>query len=394
MEAREDIEARPERKRVGVRIAAVAGAVAIGVATGAAAVTALDGSGGSPGATTAAAGAGTTQPAAITSGLTAEQIYERMSAGVVDITVTGSSSSQAPFDQSGGTRSAEGSGFVLDTAGNIVTNYHVVQSGSSFKVTFKDGSTAKATLVGTDPSTDLAVVHVDVATSLLTPLALANSDNVTTGEPVVAIGSPFGLADTITSGIVSALNREIDAPNGAPITGAIQTDAAINHGNSGGPLIDASGKVIGVNSQIDSESGGSDGVGFAVPSNTVDRVTSQLIAGKKVEHAYLGVSPVTVTATAASQLDLPSGVQLSKVEAGSPAAKAGLSAGTGSQTIDGLPYTANGDVIVKVGGKTVATSDELRSAIDAKKPGDTVSLTVVRSGKQRTVEATLVSRPS
>jgi S1-C subfamily serine protease len=395
MEVTEDTDNQtaPQRKRVGARIAAVAGAVAIGAATGAGAVMAIDANGESSASATASAP--TTRPAAITSGgLTAEQIYESTAAGVVDITVTGTKSSQAPFDQSGGTQSAEGSGFVLDTRGNIVTNYHVVEGGSSYKVTFQDGSTAKATLVGTDQSTDLAVVHVDVADSLLHPLDLADSDNVSPGEPVVAIGSPFGLADTITAGIVSALNRRIEAPNGAQITGAIQTDAAINHGNSGGPLIDGAGKVIGVNSQIDSESGGSDGVGFAVPSNTVERVTSLLIAGKKVEHAYLGVTPVTVTSTAASELDLPAGVQLSSVEPSSPAAKAGLSAGSGSRMIDGLPYTPNGDVIVKVDGKAVTTADDLRSAIDAKQPGDIATLTVVRSGKERTVSATLTTRPS
>jgi putative serine protease PepD len=390
MEPRDDLDSTTIRKRAGVRIAAVAGALAIGAASGAAIITALDDDGG----THVAATSTQSQPAALnSSALTPEEIYARTSDGVVDITVSGGGT-QGSLGQPGGTQSAEGSGFVLDEQGNIVTNYHVVEGASSVTVTFKDGSTAEATIVGTDPSSDLAVIHVSVDASLLEPLQLANSDNVSPGEAVVAIGSPFGLSDTITAGIVSALDRTIEAPNGAAIQGVIQTDAAINHGNSGGPLIDGSGKVIGVNSQINSESGGSDGVGFAVSSNTVRRVTAQLIAGEKVEYAYLGVAPVTVTATAGDSLSLPAGVQLAQVYPGSAAADAGLSAGSNPQTIDGSAFTKNGDVVTEIDGKAVATADDLRAAIDAKRPGDKVTLTVVRSGNERTVEVTLGTRPS
>jgi S1-C subfamily serine protease len=206
--------------------------------------------------------------------LTPSQIYAADSPGVVDITVT--TTSADPFGRSQ-TVQAEGSGFVVDTSGDIVTNAHVVEGASSIVVTFADGSTATARLVGSDASTDLAVIRVDVAASRLHPLTLADSSAVQVGDAVVAIGSPFGYTESITSGIVSAVGREIEAPNGAAITNAIQTDAAINSGNSGGPLMDAGGGVIGVNAQISSSSGGSDGVGFAIPSNTVKAVVADLL---------------------------------------------------------------------------------------------------------------------
>jgi S1-C subfamily serine protease len=207
------------------------------------------------------------QPAALqTTSLTVAQIYAKDSPGVVDITATVTSND--PF---GGVRSAEseGTGFVLDKQGDIVTSAHVVSGASSITVKFKNGTTARATLVGSDASTDIAVIHVSVSAAKLTPLTLANSSKVKVGDPVVAIGSPFGFPQSITSGIVSALGRRIEAPNGATIAKAIQTDAALNSGNSGGPLLNADGEVIGVNAQIASQSGGSDGVGFAVASNTV-----------------------------------------------------------------------------------------------------------------------------
>ena len=270
----------------------------------------------------------------------AETIYTRDSPGVVDITVTVGSTSGSgglsPFTPGGSgsqQTQAEGTGYVYDKSGNIITADHVVDGATKITVRFKDGSTAKATLVGTDPSTDTAVIKVSVPSSKLTPLQLADSSTVAPGEGVVAIGSPFGYSESITAGIVSAVDRDITAPNGYSISNTIQTDAAINHGNSGGPLIDASGKVIGTNVQIavDSQNGGSAnaGVGFAVPSSTVKTVVDDLIAGKVVEHAYLGV---TVGDSQAG-----SGAVIGTVRAGGPAAAAGLKSGDVITAIDGSP---------------------------------------------------------
>jgi putative serine protease PepD len=221
--------------------------------------------------TTASAG----QVAERSSALTVAQIYRRDAGSVVDITVT--TSAEGPFPGSSGTATAEGTGFVYDAQGDIVTNQHVVEGASSIRVKLSDGTVTTASLVGGDPATDLAVIHVDAPASKLHPLALGDSGAVSVGDSVVAIGSPFGLANTVTSGIVSAVGRRIDAPSGSSITGAIQTDAALNHGNSGGPLLSRQGRVIGVNAQIESSSGGNEGVGFAIPSSTVARVASQLI---------------------------------------------------------------------------------------------------------------------
>src|SRR5215207_3886561 len=237
---------------------------------------------------------------------TVGQIYKRTSAAVVEISVT-SSGQTTPFGDGQGSQQAQGSGFVYDTQGHVITNQHVVDNAQSVSVRFANGKTYPATVVGTDPSTDVAVIDVDAPASELRPLTLADSSAVEVGDGVIAIGSPFGLEQTVTTGIVSALHRQITAPNNFTIDDAIQTDAAINHGNSGGPLLDMDGDVIGVNSQIESDSGGNDGVGFAVPSNTVGSVVSQLLATGKVEHAYLGVGIATITDALSSQLGLPAG---------------------------------------------------------------------------------------
>lgn len=308
----------------------------------------------------------------------AETIYKRDSPGVVDLSVTQASPRAgrggiSPFGPGGGGQ-AEGTGFVFDKSGHIVTAAHVVEGATAISVRFKDGTTAKATLVGTDPSSDTAVVDVDVADARLVPLALADSTAVQPGEGVVAIGSPFGYEASITAGIVSAVGRSIQAPNGFTISNAIQTDAAINHGNSGGPLIDASGKVIGVNVQIaaggDSSSSQNAGVGFAVPSNTVKGVATDLIAGKAVQHAYLGVS---VGDNASG-----TGARIGAVRSGSPAAKAGLEVG---------------DVVTAIDGDAVASSNELTGAISTHEPGDKVSLTVLRNGSTIKIDVTLGTRP-
>ncbi|MBA3347012.1 MAG: trypsin-like peptidase domain-containing protein, partial [Actinobacteria bacterium] len=289
---------------------------------------------------------------------------------------------------------SQGSGFVYDDKGHVVTNHHVVDGAETATVILADGSTYDAKVVGSDPSTDLAVLLVDAPASALVPLELADSDALKVGDGVVAIGSPFGLDQTVTSGIVSALHRQITAPNDFSINDAIQTDAAINHGNSGGPLLDLNGDVVGVNSQIESESGGNDGIGFAVPSNTVETIAAQLVSGGAVEHAYLGIGVDTVTASLSDELDLPEGVQVTNVRAGTPAATAGLKAGSGSRIVDGQPRTTGGDVITEIDGKTVTTAQELQRRIDAQRPGDTIELTVVRDGRELSVDVTLTTRPS
>jgi S1-C subfamily serine protease len=225
---------------------------------------------------------------AATSSLDAHRVYERTYKGVVEITGSQTVSTNTPLGDNTQKEIVEGSGFVYDTKGHVITNYHVVKGTSSITVDFVDGSTYPASVVGDDPSTDLAVLKVDAPARALLPLSLGDSSKVQVGESVLAIGSPFGLAETMTNGIVSALDRTMSSENAYSISGAIQTDAAINHGNSGGPLLNSSGQVIGVNSQIESEGGGSEGIGFAISSNTVSFVVKQLLANGKVAHAYLG----------------------------------------------------------------------------------------------------------
>ena len=305
------------------------------------------------------------QPAASTT-TSLTQLYKNVAPGVVDIVVNTKSSG---FGDQGAT--AEGSGFVVDTSGDIVTNDHVVTGATAITVRFQNGKTVKATLVGTDPSTDVAVIKVNVAASDLHPLTFASSSAVEVGQPVAAIGSPFGLPETLTSGIVSAVNRTITAPNNYSISGAIQTDAPINHGNSGGPLLNASGQVIGVNAQIESDSGGNDGVGFAIPSDAVKSVADTIISGGKVQHAYLGIT----IATASSG----SGAEVSAIKAASPALSAGLKAG---------------DVITAIDGTAVTTADDLTAKISAHQPGDKVTLSVTRNGSTLKLDVTLGTRPS
>ncbi len=351
--------------------------------------------------TVASAPASTTTRTANTSGpLTIAQIAKNVSPGVVEVDVTTSGSSggtqTVPFGGggSGGTAEAEGTGFVIDTAGHIATNEHVVQGASSVTVTFDDQSTYKATVVGRDESTDLAVLKVNAPASVLHPLAFGDSNTVGVGDGVIAIGDPYQLDDTVTSGIVSAVGREITSPNNMPIENAIQTDAAINHGNSGGPLLNLDGKVIGVTAQIQSQGGGNEGIGFAIPSNTVQSVTSQLISTGSVKHALLGVKVVTVPASLAGTIGDAAGVAVTTVESGTGASSAGLKASTGTVTIAGVQYPTGGDVITSVDGTDVATAQQLRAIIDTHQPGDVVKLVVVHDGQSRTVSATLGTRPA
>ncbi len=317
-------------------------------------------------------------------------IYRSGGPAVVQITST--SEGEPATDPFGGTvpgqaQRALGSGFVIDKEGPVVTNYHVVQEADDIEVSFSNQDTVKATLVGTDPSTDLALLKVDVDAQALTPLALADSDRVEVGDPVVAIGNPFGLERTVTAGIVSALQRQVRAPNNFTIDHVIQTDAPINSGNSGGPLIDAAGRVSGVNSQIETASGGGGnvGIGFAVPSNTVKSVVAQLLEDGKVDRAYLGVTLQEVDEDVASVLRLPAdrGVLVGAVQPGSPAAKAGIEGGDTQVVVAGRSYQVGGDMIVAVDGKDVSSVDELREIVAAHGPGDSVKVTVVRSDGDR-----------
>jgi putative serine protease PepD len=354
-----------KRPRTLTALAALAGAVLIGAGGGAATYAAFSSS--DSHTVVRQVTVADSVPTSASTSLSVAQVYQRANKGVVQITVTSAGQS----DQFGQSQSQQalGSGFVYDANGHIITNEHVVDGAQSISVKLWNGATYKATLVGSDSSTDLAVLKLDAPSSVLHPLALGNSDAVFVGQGVVAIGSPFGLQETVTSGIVSALHRSMQAPNNFTINDSIQTDAAINHGNSGGPLLDLNGHVIGVNSQIESDSGGSDGVGFAIPSNTVRSIATQLIASGNVQHAYLGVA-----VTAAN-----GGVRVAQVRSGTPAKQAGLRVG---------------DLIKAVNGKQVTSTSQLQGAIDARKPGDTVTIRYTRNGTSHTAQVKLATRPS
>jgi S1-C subfamily serine protease len=339
-------------------------------------------------------------------GLSVRQIYSSAASGVVQITSTSASTSDnpsgspVPLDQTPAQpQQALGSGFVIDKAGHIVTNYHVIEGADQIEVSFSNRDTMRATLVGSDPSTDIAVLRVEASPRGLTPLEFGDSGAVQVGDPVVAIGNPFGLARTATAGIVSAVQeRTITAPNGYPIDHVIQTDAPINPGNSGGPLLNQRAQVIGVNSQISTAQGanGNVGIGFAVPSNTVKAVVAQLVSTGKVDRAFLGISGSTVTEELARVFRLPvdAGVLVETVGDGTAAAKAGLKAGSDTTVVAGESYTLGGDLIVAVGGKRVASLEQLRDVLADHKPGETVKLQLYRGSKSMTVDVKLGRQPT
>jgi S1-C subfamily serine protease len=340
-----------------------------------------------------------TQPAATstgTSGRSVRDIYKQEGRGVVFIQSDGvTTDSGSPFGapQQG---TATGSGFVVDSDGTIVTNAHVVEGADSVQVRFdENGEFVPAEVKGVDTDTDLAVLKVDPSdvSGDLTPVPLGDSSKTQVGDSVIAIGNPFGYSRTVTTGIVSGLQREIQAPNGFTIPDVIQTDASINPGNSGGPLLDANGRVIGINSQIATGGGqGSVGIGFAVPVNTAKRLLPDLKAGEKIERAYLGVQMQDVTAQLAEDLNLASdkGALVVEVTKDSPADKAGLRGGR-TQTSQGVP--AGGDLIVEVDGKAVSDSSEVASAISQKRPGDETEITYYRGDSKKTVTVELAKRP-
>jgi putative serine protease PepD len=375
------------------RTAALVATAALGATIGAAVFDAVDHGRGSSTTTTVAAAptAAATQSSArnVSSTLTVAQVAKGATPSVVEVDATTGSS--GPFGGGGGS-SASGTGFVYDGENHVVTNEHVVDGATSVRVKLADGAVYRATVVGSDASTDLAVLKVNAPAGALHPLRLGDSSAVTVGETVVAIGDPYQLDGTVTTGIVSALGREITAPDNSPIENAIQTDAAINHGNSGGPLLDLSGNVIGVTSQIQSDSGVNDGIGFAVPSNTVARIVPQLISKGSIKHALLGIEARTIPVSLAGMLGEAGGVAVATVESGSGAAAAGLHASTGSTTIAGVDYPTGGDVITAVDGTAVTTSERLRAIIDTHSPGERLQLRVTRNGSTRTVTATLGTR--
>jgi S1-C subfamily serine protease len=341
---------------------------------------------------------GGTQSAA-TTGLTPGQIYKAAAPGVVFIRSTIVGQTQSPFDVFPSTEQGEatGSGFEIDKSGTILTNAHVVDGASKVTVQFEDQKIVTATVIGKDLSSDLALLKVPTAGLKLDPLTLGDSSDVQVGDPAVAIGNPFGLSRTLTTGVISALKRPLTAPNGFTINNVIQTDAPLNPGNSGGPLIDAAGNVIGINSQIETADGGSGsvGIGFAVPINTAKQVIPQLEKTGSVQQAYLGISTITIDGTLAS-LNLPvtAGALVQAVTSGSPAAKAGLRPGTIAAEVDGGAVRLGGDIVVSVDGTKVSTGDDLTSLISSHKVGDTVTLGILRDGRHINVPVKLGNRPN
>jgi S1-C subfamily serine protease len=329
-------------------------------------------------------------------GLTAHDIYERDAPGVVHVRAelrSGSDSSPFGFDQGG---EASGTGFLIDADGHILTNYHVVADATSVEVGFDDNRIVQARVLGTDATNDLALLRVDPDGLKLAPLQLGDSSTAQVGDPVLAIGNPFGLDRTLTTGVVSALQREIRAPNGFTIQHVIQTDAPINPGNSGGPLLDAAGRVMGINSQIITGGAGSGnvGIGFAVPINTAKKLLPQLKQTGSVVHAYLGITGATIDASLADlQLKVDKGVLVQTVQADGPAAKAGLHGGTVESQLGGARIMLGGDVIRTFDGRGIDSMSDLTAEIAKRRPGDRVRLEILRSGEQRQVSVTLGTAP-
>jgi S1-C subfamily serine protease len=329
-------------------------------------------------------------------GRTVADIYKQEGAGVVFVVAEQQASSQtSPFGTPDEGGEATGSGFVVDKQGTIVTNAHVVGDAQEVRVRFEeDGDLVDAEVVGTDPSTDVAVLKVDPDDADLQPLPLGSSADTQVGDAVVAIGNPFGYTRSVTTGIVSAKQRQITAPNGFSIENVIQTDAAINPGNSGGPLLDAEGRVIGINSQIATGgSQGSVGIGFAVPIDTVKGLLPTLKQGEEIERAFIGIEMIGVTEDIARDFNLEAdqGALIQKVVPDGPADKAGLKAG-GTSTGDGI--RAGGDLIVEVNGEEIKTPDDVPAAIADLKPGDDVEVVYYRGDERKTVEVELGKRPA
>ncbi|MDO8692309.1 MAG: trypsin-like peptidase domain-containing protein [Dehalococcoidia bacterium] len=315
-------------------------------------------------------------------------IYKAVSPAVVSVTaVTAPTRSRRsiPQGESGGT------GFIVNNQGNILTNYHVVQGATKITITLLDGTTVDATVAGSDPASDLALLKADISKDKIVVAQLGDSDQVEPGEPAIAIGNPFGLDHTITSGVISAINREFGTANGRPMRGLIQTDAPINPGNSGGPLLNADGEIIGITSSIDSPVQGSVGIGFAIPINRAKGLLPQLEQGQQVDHPYLGIGGGAITSAVAQQhnLSVNNGIWVLNVATGGPAEKAGLKGGDPNASVP-----VGGDIITEVDGKALKDVSELTSYLDTRAVGDTVILTVLRDGKPIKVNVTLGAWPA
>jgi S1-C subfamily serine protease len=330
-------------------------------------------------------------------GLTVNEVYKRDGPGVVFISAEVTTQQQSPFgfpqEQRG---QATGSGFVIDEQGHVLTNAHVVEGASKIEVAFGTNNTVDARLLGSDASTDVALLKVKASKKTLKPLSLGDSSKLEVGDAVVAIGNPFGLDRTVTTGIVSALQRKLEAPNGFQIDNVIQTDAAINPGNSGGPLLDSLGRVIGINSQIATggAGGGSIGIGFAVPINTAKKISDQLREKGRVAHAFLGVTGLSITKSMAENLNLPTAEGVLVQQASGPARKAGVKGGDTPVSLGGADILLGGDVLVAIDGKKVESMDDVIGIVSSKKPGDEVTLELRRGEEKRSVKVKLGDRPA
>jgi S1-C subfamily serine protease len=333
--------------------------------------------------------------------LTIREIYRRAAPGVVQITSTTLTEAQVdplfgfPLPQQ--EQKAEGSGFVIDESGYVVTNYHVVAGATDIEVSFSNKESLKGRIVGTDQATDVALLKVDADARALTPLELGNSELMQVGDSVVAIGNPFGLERSITAGIVSALQRTIESPAESPIDRVIQTDAPINRGNSGGPLLDAAGQVIGVNTQIATGSSsevGNVGIGFAVPINTVRDVVDQLQRKGRVDHAELGVDVQELNSDIADLFRLPveKGLLVIRVKDATGAEKAGIKAGDTQVVVAGQSWLLGGDILTKAGASKLETSADLQRVVATAKPGERVKLELYRGDQKKTVTVVLARR--
>jgi S1-C subfamily serine protease len=335
------------------------------------------------------------QPASASRGLSVADIYRRDAPGVVYIRANIVRRTQSGFgfpqEQEG---TATGSGFVIDSDGYILTNDHVIAGANKVAVSFEDKQTVDAKVVGQDPDNDLALLKVSPEGLKLAPLNLGDSGRIEVGDPVMAIGNPYGYDRTLTTGVVSALQRRLQSPNGFGIDHVIQTDASINPGNSGGPLLDAAGRVIGINSQIaTSETGGNTGIGFAVPINTAKPVIKELKKTGHVARAYLGIQGTTIDRSLQSlNLRASSGVLVQSVVAAGPAAKAGIRGG--DTPAPGADLALGGDIITKIDGRSVISMDAVVAAVNKHKPKDTIEVTLLRNGETKTVTVKLGKRPA
>jgi S1-C subfamily serine protease len=382
----------PKQKRSHPFGSALLGGAVVAVFALVALATGLVSTGGSTTTTREVVASGATPAASITSddegGNTVNEIYKADANGVAFI------------ESKVAEGVASGSGVVLDDEGHVLTNTHVVEGGETIQVSFEsEGQMYPAEVVGTEPNSDLALLKVDAPAAKLHPLKLGDSSKMEVGDPVVAIGNPFDLQRTVTSGIVSALQREIQAPDGVTIDNVIQTDAAINPGNSGGPLINSDGEVIGINSQIYTGGEGSNGnvgIGFAIPINTAKEEIAKLESGTADEHGFLGISGANITPELAQAFNLPveEGVLVQQVEEGGPAAAAGIQGATTAAEVEGQEFGLGGDIITAIDGEKIASTEDLVKTISDAHAGETVEVTVIRGEQTATVSVTLAERPA